>query len=318
VDQTGEPTEPAPVEGDLEAWRSTGERGPWFQADAAPPPPPPTPPERSRRTLLAASIALVLVIGLVGGAIALTSGGGGSPDAARTTPPSASPSIVPPTELVASAGAFQVTLRWTQPPGGSKVQTYEVDRNGGVWQSVSAPATDVTDDTVLPGHRYTYAVEAKGEGATSPQVTVSIRTRVPPLSDARVEGTFNVTAKVTSHSGFTSYPSTFTLGWDMKPKCSAGACSVTWKDVTRTGFAGTFVRKGASYSGSDSGQFGAQCGSSGTASTLTIAFHVTRAGPMFATWRATKLAGTISEYAPATGGCVSAHASMTITATLSG
>ena len=81
-------------------------------------------------------------------------------------------------------------------------------------------------------------------------------------------------------------PSTIALGWDMDPRCATGACSVTWKDVTRTGFAGTFARKGATYSGSDSGQFGARCGSSNIASTLTISFHVTRAAPMFAAWRA--------------------------------
>jgi len=213
---------------------------------------------------------------------------------------------------------FTVVISWTQPSGGSRVESYSVYRNDTFQGSVQAPATTYQDTTVTPGRTYTYAVKAEAaSGAVeSSLVSATIKVPTPPLPAARVEGDFNVKVKAVSTTGFSSYDDSFTLGWHFRPKCGTEACNVVWTDLAEKTLKATLARRGGTYSGSDSGHFNVKCGSVVTTTDITIAFHVTKARGLDGEWRASRIDGTMTQDDPAQLGCVHSHAVLNITGTL--
>ncbi len=302
---TGTATEPPPV------W--------WGPPPPMPSPggdlPTPPPPRRSRRLLIVAIV--VLLIGGITGAVVATSGGGKHPVAASSTPgaaptPSPSPTLGAVLTLDAKAPVLKVVLTWSAPTGGIQPTSYNVYRDGLLIGSVNAPATRFTDTKAAPQGRYTYAIESVAGGGLSPRTSIDVKTPKAPLSAARLEGTWSISAKTLFSSGFTSYPKSFTLGWHFKPKCKSGACSVTWKDLASKTFVATLKRNGASYNGSDSGDFNGRCGSSHVTSNLTVSFKVTEASFTDGQWLAVFIKGTLKENNSAQLGCVSTTASISI------
>jgi hypothetical protein len=173
---------------------------------------------------------------------------------------------------------------------------------------VPAPNIEYTDTNVKPGKHYTYSIESlNGVLLVSVQVSTEVDVPVPDLKDARVKGNFNVTATPTSQYGFISDWTKTTLGWNFKPKCSDGACDVTWKDLYFKELKTVLDRKSGTYSGSDDGKFGIKCGSVGTTSDVTVNVHVTKAKAISGEWRATKLEGTFSVTDASQLGCVSSQ-----------
>src|SRR5436309_1881057 len=81
------------------------------------------------------------------------------------------------------------------------------------------PTTTYTDTAVVPGKTYMYEIESSAGSVVSSRIPVEVKTPVPSLSQARLEGTFNVSLTAVSHSGFSSFNSKFTLGWQFTPKC---------------------------------------------------------------------------------------------------
>src|SRR5439155_26256569 len=134
------------------------------------------------------------------------------------------------------------------PPGGTKVNTYSVFRDGTIVTTVTAPTTTYTDTNVSPGRAYTYEVDAQSGKTISGKVSVQVTTPVPKLTDGRLAGVFNLKAHVISSSGFASLNSNITLGWRLTPKCSSGACNVGWAEIGQNSFKGTFKRNKGSYS----------------------------------------------------------------------
>jgi hypothetical protein len=284
------------------------------------PPPPPPPPLQPRRGRLPLALAGLIVIAGALAAASIALGGGStskSGNAAPSSPSAApSPSLLDPTGLRASAKPFLVTLSWTQPAGGTSVETYVVYRNHSLLDEIPATITTYHDDSVDPGKKYTYELEAKAGDLQTRFLRVKVSTPTPRLGDARLEGDFNVKFTFESSSGFQSTTNSFTAGWHFKPKCKTGGCDVTWTDLTEKSLKAALDRKRDKYTGSDSGTFFATCGSHKVTSSLTIDFKVTKAKGMSGEWRATKFEGTVLHSASSQLGCVSSSATLKITGSL--
>jgi hypothetical protein len=280
----------------------------------AAPPPPPAPPRRGKVPLMAAVLA-VAAAGTVAAFVAL-GGPSKDPAAASSPTPVTSPSILEPRDFTATGHPFSVTLSWTQPEGGTPVQTYVVYRNNSLVDEIPASATTFDDDSVDPGKKYTYELEAKAGALQTRFIRVKVSTPTPRLGDARLEGDFNVKFTFVSSSGFQSTTDNFTAGWHFKPKCTSGPCEVTWTDLTEKTLKGTLERKRDTYTGKDAGMFFATCGSHQVTSSLTITFKVTKAKGQSGKWLATRIEGTVDHFAASQLGCVSSNAKLDISGNL--
>jgi hypothetical protein len=272
-------------------------------------------PSGGRNRWLIIGGLVVVAAGAAGVAVAMARGG--QPTATRVSPsPAPSPTIFAPVALTEEAEAFAVTLSWTQPGGGTEIARYSVYRNGVHVAAVTPPTTTYTDEDVAPGKKYTYEIEALGDGLVSDRASIDVKTKVPPLKDARVQGTFNVSLTTTSQYGFQESLGKFTLGWRFSPKCDSGACNVTVKVLSFKELKGTLKREGTSYTGHDNGKFNASCAGTRTSSTLTFHLTVKKAKAISDEWRATKLVGSLKQVDPAGLGCIGAGATYSVTAKL--
>jgi hypothetical protein len=95
-----------------------------------------------------------------------------------------------------------VTLRWRAPPAAP--DGYRIERDGDVVGDVGPRVTTFTDDGVAPSTDYTYDVIAIVEGADADPATVSVRTEVPALGEAVLDGTYRVRIRLTAASGWES------------------------------------------------------------------------------------------------------------------
>lgn len=274
-------------------------------SEAAPPAPP-------RRRALLVAVALVVLGSLI--AVIVVATGGSKPSASRSPSPSAPPPVVEPAGLTSSVNVLAVTLTWSEPTGGAAVVQFNVYRDGALLASPGV--STYTDISAVPGQTYDYDVEAVGPTGTSDRASIQVAVPVPSLALARLQGDFNVKAKTLSHSGYTSYPASFTLGYHFDPKCDTGPCNVLWTDLSEKRFKATFTQKGARYTGSDTGDFGAVCSSTAHDSLLTFSIRVVKAKPIDGDWRASKLVGTITQYDAPQLGCVTGRATISITLTL--
>lgn len=281
-----------------------------YEAPPAPAPPPPDQPGRSVRVpVLVLVSALLLVIGGTIAALVGNSGGSGGAGAAGPIPPN------PPTASRARAAAFAVSLAWEAPTGGQAVSGYRVLRDDVPPQTVSKTA--YRDTSVLPGRHYTYTIESIGaRNLLSTPVLIDVRTKVPPLSAARVGGPFVIHYRATSVSGATLTTKTPRGGWRFKPNCARRACDAAWQDLGYRDLRATAARSGASYHVHATGFAGFYCGSKSDHqdSTIEIQLHVTAAHAVDDAWRATKLAGTMSQASGGVSGCVVAHVTYAFTA----
>jgi hypothetical protein len=279
----------------------------------APPPAPPSPPQRRFPTRLIVIAAAIVAIGVViGVAIGLAGGGGTKGSSAKASP---SRVVLAPTDLSGTVDLITVTLTWKPAAGGLPVAGYNLYRDGELLASVSASTTSYSD-TPQTGKEHTYQVSATGSGLTSSLVAFQVYLPAPSLALSRLEGDFNVRAKLQHQSGFRSYPSPFTIGWHFIPKCADGACDVAWSDLSTKSFRAALKRHGFSYGGSDTGDFRSVCGHTHVQSKLDISFRVVKAQVRDGVWRATRLIGTIVQTDAPQLGCVGASATLSITATL--
>lgn len=224
--------------------------------------------------------------------------------------------LLPPSGLTATADGFSVELDWSAPSGGAEVLGYEVRRGGSVLEVLSRTSTSLTDDDVRPGKEYTYEVRAQGKGKFSEPASAEVKIKVPPLTAARVEGDFNVIAKVVSKTGYSRFGQGTTFGWHFKPKCRAGACAVVWRDVFAKRFHAILKRKGGRYVGNYTGFFLVKCGGTNSTSSVDLDLKVKKARAIAGEWRATKLGGTLTSSEAPQFGCVAGRAVTSIKARL--
>ena len=272
------------------------------------------PPRRSRVALAAALVAFMLVGALLIGVLVLGGEEGPGVRSPRGVDPTEQrPALAPPTSVEASARPFAVTLRWATPEG--EADRLVVYRDGDRLASLEPDRSRFVDDSVLPAVRYTYVIEAVLDGKAAKSDPIRVKTPPAPLGMARLDGTFTVDLRDTSHYGFSSFPGDIQSGWRFKPKCRQGACDVTWKDAQGVALAGVLQNAGPRYEGTATTRL-ASCGELRGSGTVTVMIEVVKAASVRDAWRATEIVGTFVERFPAQLGCVASGADYQVTGTL--
>lgn len=258
---------------------------------------------------------LLVVAALAAGCM----GGGGEEAATTASAPQATstveepPAPEPPSGFSAEAAPFAVELTW-EPPA-EEVERYELFRDGARLAIQPGSASTYTDEDVIPGQPYDYQIaSATGEVVTT-RVKMSTETPVPALRAARVEGTFNVTNKVASKSGYGTYTPTG-FGWVLRPRCAEGPCDVRWRDLHVKRLRTVLKRSGPRYRGDFSGQFIIECAGSPVTSAVELDLRVDKARVIDGEWRATLLVGTLDHSEAAQLGCGYSEAQLTVRARL--
>jgi hypothetical protein len=221
--------------------------------------------------------------------------------------------LAPPTAVEASARPFAVTLRWATPEG--EADRLVVYRDGDRLAPLEPNRTRLVDDSVLPAVRYTYVVEVIVDEKASKSDPLRVKTPPAPVGMARLDGTFTVDLRDTSHYGFSSFPGDIQSGWRFKPKCRHDACDVMWKDTQGLALAGVLNNTRARYEGTATSRL-ASCRDLHGSGTVTVRIEVVKARSVRDAWRATKIVGTFVERFPAQLGCVASGADYQVTGTL--
>jgi Fibronectin type III domain len=237
---------------------------------------------RRRRRWPMVLLAAVVVLGLAAGLVVW----------APWTPPP----VLRPTGLVAGPStANSIALHWSSPPTGPLPDKYLIVGMDTATDSVPGTVTSYRQTGLTPASTYQYRVVAVRGGKRSPQsALLTVHTLAPPISQARLQGSWSVHARTIGHgppgrrNGY--------MTWNLSPACAAGAC-----DVILHGKNGPFsfktklTRRGAAYTGQAVTHFG--CGSPGSSIpypvTLKIKIHATKAVGENVAWAATSFAGTI-------------------------
>ena len=274
------------------------------------------PPRRSRLALVAGLVAFMLVAALLIGIVVLGGEEGSgvrSPRGVDVVPEEPRPALAPPTSVEASARPFAIALQWVAPE--READRLVVYRDGDRLAHLEPNRTGFVDDSVLPAVRYSYSIEAVVDGRSAKSDPIRVKTPPAPLGMARLDGTFTVDLRDTSHYGFSSFPGDIQSGWRFKPKCRRGACDVTWKDAQGVALAGVLKNAGPRYEGTATTRL-ASCGDLRGSGTVTVRIEVVKAGSVRDAWRATKIVGTFVERFPAQLGCVASGADYQVTGTL--
>ena len=253
---------------------------------AAAPPANPDPgtaaPRRRRRWPLIALAAVVVVAGLAAGLVVW---------APWTVPP-----VLRPAGLVAGpATTNSISFRWSRPATGPLPDKYLIVSYGAVTGSVPGTATSYRRAGLTPGSTYKYSVVAvRGGKRSPPSAAVATSTLTPPISQARLQGSWNVRVKYL-HPASRSRNGTGT--WFFSPVCTTGACDVTVSTAGgRFSFTMKLARAGARYRGRAVVNF-YRCGPRGSSipdlTTLNIRLRATHAVGEGQVWAATSWAGTM-------------------------
>lgn len=253
--------------------------------------------------IVAVVVALVVGVGVVLAQRWSNEGASGSPTPAGSVSVSATPDPTPaPRNLRATATAVKVTLRWAGAADDTDLE-YRILRDDVVLAIVDSDTLQYVDDEVDPGTRYRYAVVAWIDTVASDPVVVAVKTEVPPVSQARLLGVFDVRFDRTSTYGISDEPERTTAGWRFRPECETGPCDVSWKDIARRIEGLDLKRDGARYSGSGSGQIGFTCGGTPSTANYSVSVRVVSARVVNGRWRATRIEATWSYTIPVQLGC---------------
>ena len=241
---------------------------------------PPTVAPRRRRRWLVVLLAAVVVLGLAAGLVVW----------APWTPPP----VLRPTGLVAGPStANSITFHWSRPRTGPLPDKYLIIGMDTAAGSVPGTVTSYRQKRLTPASVYQYRVVAvRGSKRSFQSALLTVRTLTPPVSQARLQGSWSVYARSIGpappgrRSGY--------MTWNLSPACAAGACDVMLhgKDGPFS-FKGKLTRKGAAYTGRAVTHF--RCGSAGNSIpypvTLEIRIHPTKATGENVAWVATSFAG---------------------------
>jgi hypothetical protein len=228
-------------------------------------------------------VAVVVVAGLVAGLVVWVH---------RPPPP-----VLRPAGLVAGPStANSITFRWARPATGPLPDKYLILSDGRAAGTVAGTVTTYRKAGLTPASTYQYRVVAIRDGKRSPQsAALAVNTRIPPMSQARLQGLWTVYAKNIGHKPVNRNG---TLSWDFIPACAAGACNVVAhvKDGKRS-FKLTLTRAGAVYRGHAVANFGG-CGPHGSKipdpATVKFRIRIKDAVGEGQVWAATSLTGTMA------------------------
>lgn len=243
---------------------------------------PATAAPRRRRRWAVFLLAAVVVLGLAAGLVVW----------APWTPPP----VLRPSGLVAGPStANSIAFRWSRPPAGPLPDKYLILGSGTVAISVAGTVTSYRQASLTPATTYQYRVVAVRGGKRSPgSAVLTVRTLTPPISQARLHGSWQVYGKNIGHvpGGRNGY-----MSWQLSPACAAGACGVMLhvKDG-RFSFKMKLARAGAVYEGQTRASLG-RCGRGASSipdpATVKIKIRITKAAGEIQEWAATSLTGTM-------------------------
>jgi hypothetical protein len=228
-------------------------------------------------------VAVVVVAGLVAGLLVWLH---------RPPPP-----VLRPARLAAGpATANSITFHWARPATGPLPDKYLILSDSGTAGTVAGTVTSYRKGGLTPASTYQYRVVAIRDGKRSPQsASLAVSTLIPPMSQARLQGPWNVFVKNIGHQPGSRNG---TLSWDVIPACATGACNVVVhvKDGKHS-YKLKLTRAGAVYRGHavDSNLVG--CGPRGNKipdpATLKFRVRVKHAVGEGQVWAATSLSGTM-------------------------
>jgi len=216
-----------------------------------------------------------------------------------------------------------VVVQWSPSTSGPSVDHYLILRGGTAIGSVPGTATSYQDLGLVPATGYQYRVVAvSGSHRSAPSSVLVVKTPTPPISDARLQGSWYVDSKVlTSTDPPPAVGRTATDTWKFAPQCTSGACAVAvsgnWITTLVTV---TLTRAGAVYTGTAHPSI-FTCGPSNIPmrDTLTIKITVGGASIQNQMWTATSWTGTMKEdvqYTPTSAdkGCPASSVTASLTA----
>jgi hypothetical protein len=124
----------------------------------------------------------------------------------------------------------EVHLRWSLPP--TSVESITILRNGTAIASLPGSTKEFTDQRVDPGTRYRYEVKTTSGAVSSSPVEISTKTIVPPVNEARLDGTYKMTFTTLSSNVDNPGPSVTKGRWRLIPLCNQGPCDARFKTLS--------------------------------------------------------------------------------------
>jgi chitodextrinase len=169
--------------------------------------------ERRRRAVLSIAIAAAVAAGAVAGLVIWS--------------PWTNPPLTRPTGLMAGhSTADSVAFRWSRPAAGQAPDSYEILRAGKVIRSVRGTVTSFRQAGLAPATTYRYQVAAvRGSQRSAVSSVLVVSTATPPLSAARLQGSWTVRLKLVQRGGLIG-ATRWTESWLTSPTCAAGRCAV--------------------------------------------------------------------------------------------
>ena len=234
---------------------------------------------------------------------------GGEESAPTSTAPT---EVLPPEGFTAAPDGFSVVLTWSPPDSSATIVGYDLSRDGKFLESLDPDETTFTDFDVKPGSSYSYALRSKGRVKSSLPVATDVKIKVPPLKAARLEGDFDVHAKVTSQTGYESLGGPTSFAWVFRATCREGPCNVVWRDLIEKRIHARLKRRQGTYTGDYNGLYLSRCRGSRSISSVHLVLKVVKARAVGGVWRATRIEGTLTNSEAPQFGCVRAKAVQTL------
>ena len=247
---------------------------------------------RPRRAVVAAVIAVVAALALVAGLLLWA--------------PWQSPPLLRPAGLAAApATTRSVAFHWAGPATGPPPDRYQILYDGKVIGSVPGTVTSYRVAGLAPATAYQYRVAAvRGGQRSALSAVLAVRTSVPPLSAARLQGAWTAHLTMVRGAATLTGHKNWDESWLASPACVTGPCDVRLSgSLNGHAFSTTLSRAGAAYQGTVVGNV-FPCGSGSSSfpvrSTAKIQLSVTTARVANGTWIASSWAGTMVVNSPYT------------------
>jgi hypothetical protein len=217
-----------------------------------------------------------------------------------------SPPLLRPTGLTAGPSTTSsVTFRWSRPATGPPPDRYVILHDGRVAGSVPGTVTSYGATGLAPATAYGYRVAAERGGKRSAlSAVIVMTTATPPVSAARLQGSWAVGLKLTQGAAGLTGPKSWDETWQATPKCAAGPCDVRLSGgLNGYDFKTTLTRAGAIYQGKIVGNVfpcGPKSSSFPIRSTVRIRITVATAQVESSQWTAGSWGGRMVVTAPYT------------------
>ena len=237
----------------------------------------------------------------------------GGKQSPASSPLTGETAVLQPTGLaVQGKTTSSLTIGWSGPATGPLPGTYQILRDGTVIGTVPGTVTHYTDSKLAPASPYQYQVIAVrgGEQSAISQALIG-QTAAPPLRDARLDWSGDVTYKMESLSpadpASGKQPgNSWQDSWSFTPRCSSGPCDVTLKGAYNGwSFTATLTRSGTTYSGTAELKGYSYCvtQSNSIIDTLTITITAKSAAARGTEWAAESFSGAATLNIPAEYTC---------------